>query len=217
MKKALYAMAARIDALSLRERVTLTVTSVLATFALFNYGFLQAISDKQDKVVQQIQLDTTALNTIRSQIQALSGMPNPNVLIENNQAALNAKLSALQQQLATVKQELVAPDDMPRWLQTLLTRNGLLELTDLRTLAVTPITPALKQADSNGTPVLYKHAVELTLTGSYQDLLRYMESIDKMPGRVYWQRAHLKVLSYPTSSLTLTLFTLSMDEKWLKL
>jgi MSHA biogenesis protein MshJ len=38
-----------------------------------------------------------------------------------------------------------------------------------------------------------------------------------MPTQLFWGRAELAVEQYPHSRLTLTLYTLSLDRKWIKL
>ncbi|MBC3875271.1 hypothetical protein [Undibacterium flavidum] len=64
---------------------------------------------------------------------------------------------------------------------------------------------------------IYKHEVELELEGNYLDMLEYIKALEAMPERVYWSRSTLKVLEYPKSSMTLRLFTLSLEKKWLNL
>jgi MSHA biogenesis protein MshJ len=64
---------------------------------------------------------------------------------------------------------------------------------------------------------VYKHGVELTLEGNYLDMLKYMDDVKSMPWQLFWGGANLKVDAYPKSTLTLTLFTLSLDKRWLYL
>jgi MSHA biogenesis protein MshJ len=59
--------------------------------------------------------------------------------------------------------------------------------------------------------------VELTARGSYLDMVDYMAALEALPTQLFWGRAQLDVEEYPTVRLTLTLYTLSLDEKWMKL
>ncbi|MNL80209.1 hypothetical protein D3C87_2070030 [compost metagenome] len=59
--------------------------------------------------------------------------------------------------------------------------------------------------------------MEVVLQGGYLDMLDYMESLENAPQQLFWGRAQLDARNYPTASLTLTLYTLSLDEKWMTL
>jgi MSHA biogenesis protein MshJ len=64
---------------------------------------------------------------------------------------------------------------------------------------------------------IYKHGVEITVQGSYLDILDYMTQLEGLPWQLFWGKAKLTVDEYPKATLTLTLFTLSLDRKWLNL
>jgi len=65
--------------------------------------------------------------------------------------------------------------------------------------------------------VLYRHGVELTVRGSYLDMIDAMGALEALPTQLFWGRAQLDVEDYPNARLTLTLYTLSLDPKWMKL
>ncbi len=64
---------------------------------------------------------------------------------------------------------------------------------------------------------IYQHGVEINVQGSYPDMLQYMSELEAMPWQLFWSKAKLTVDEYPKATLTLTLFTLSLDKKWLNL
>lgn len=72
-------------------------------------------------------------------------------------------------------------------------------------------------APGEGAP-LYRHGVEITVEGSYGDLMGYLSSLESMPGpRLLWGGIKLKVEKHPTVQLSLTVYTLSLDRAWLEL
>jgi MSHA biogenesis protein MshJ len=79
-----------------------------------------------------------------------------------------------------------------------------------------PESPAAQVVPKAGS-LLYRHGVEITLRGSYLDMIDYMNALETMPTQLFWGGAHLEAEDYPAARLTLTLYTLSLDEKWLKL
>ena len=65
--------------------------------------------------------------------------------------------------------------------------------------------------------LLYRHGVEIVVQGSYLEMINYMQALEALPVQLFWGGARLDAQQYPEARLTLTLYTLSLDEKWMKL
>ena len=81
-------------------------------------------------------------------------------------------------------------------------------------VAVAASSPA---PNADASPVLYRHGFELTLEGSYADLLAYLRALEGMPQHVLWGGVQFKVEQHPRALLTLRLYTLSLDRSWLEI
>lgn len=80
------------------------------------------------------------------------------------------------------------------------------------------ITPADKiEKQSALVPQIYRHEVVLELVGNYLDLLAYVQELEKKPWQLYWGQASLTVEQHPQAVLSLHVYTLSLDQKWLDL
>lgn len=66
-------------------------------------------------------------------------------------------------------------------------------------------------------PLLYRHGVRIVLAGAYADMVAYMEALERMPAQLFWGRAALDATEHDKATLTLTLYTLSLDDKWIAL
>lgn len=77
--------------------------------------------------------------------------------------------------------------------------------------------PATPASASKPRELLYRHGVEIVLQGSYLDMIQYMQGLEALPVQLFWGGARLDAEQWPQARLTLTLYTLSMDEKWMKL
>jgi hypothetical protein len=64
-------------------------------------------------------------------------------------------------------------------------------------------------------PAFYRHSMILTVKGNYLDILSYLNRLEKLPWRVFWKQANLIVEDYPTSILTVEIYTISRDEAWI--
>lgn len=88
--------------------------------------------------------------------------------------------------------------------------------------SIVPVPPAGAAPAAPRPPVkqeelLYRHGVQLVLQGSYLDMVAYMEQLERMPSQLFWGKAKLEAEDYPKTRLTLTLYTLSLDTKWITL
>jgi len=73
--------------------------------------------------------------------------------------------------------------------------------------AATPPAPAKN--------LVYKHGIELTVEGSYLDLLEYQSRLEKLPWRMFFARTRVNSVDYPKVFMTITLYTLSLEATWL--
>lgn len=224
MKERILILRARIDALSLRERgmVCLAACALLA-FAGHTL-VLAPMEEAQDALRSQIAQQRTEMTAID---EAITGRVQAFQL--DPDAASRARLNSLRQemgqlgdQLLAIEHGLLPPERMGPLVDGILRANGRLKLVSMRTLPVEPLAdkqapaPAAASA-SAGSPLLYRHGIEVTVRGNYLDMVDYMSALDAMPTRMFWGRAQLDVEEYPAARLTLTLHTLSLDRQWMKL
>jgi MSHA biogenesis protein MshJ len=77
--------------------------------------------------------------------------------------------------------------------------------------------PDAGKATDAQSPTLYRHGVQLTVEGSFADLLTYVQALEAMPQRMLWGDVNFKVEQYPRAALTLQLYTISRDRHWLEI
>ena len=130
---------------------------------------------------------------------------------------------------------LVPPEKMSTLLQGILNQNGKLHLVSLKTLPVSSLNEAIvpKAGETRNAAVpgkanaqaaqkateesLYRHGVEIVVQGSYFELMQYLAQLEKMPWQLIWGKANLRVVEHPVATLTLEVYTLSLEKKWLNL
>lgn len=223
----------KIDALTLRERVILFVLMLAGLWAVLDAALLapqeRASKEEQQKIKQaRLQL-AEAEQVLLMRATAPDPARDARQRLEMAQKTLETRLQAA----SSMQARLVAPKDQVRVLQGLLGAQPGLRLSRLETLPPEPVSepvanpqaarvavgpavesPASKPAEAPPA-ALYKHGVTLTLTGSYDALTRYMERLEHLPLGFYWARAELDAGGHPEISLTLTLYTLSLERTWL--
>jgi MSHA biogenesis protein MshJ len=65
--------------------------------------------------------------------------------------------------------------------------------------------------------LVYKHGVEIVIEGDYFDMVNYMTALEQMSWQLFWGKAKLTSDDSSKLSLTLTLYTLSLDKSWLNI
>lgn len=72
-------------------------------------------------------------------------------------------------------------------------------------------------ANNPSSAQVYRHEVEIVLQGTYLELLAVLQEMEKLPWQLYWAKASLRTDEHPQSTLSLRVFTLSLDQTWLDL
>ena len=66
-------------------------------------------------------------------------------------------------------------------------------------------------------PWLFKHALNITITGSYFETLDYLKSLESLAWHINWNSIDYQVDDYPLAITTFQIYTLSFEEQWLGL
>lgn len=155
------------------------------------------------------------------------------------------RIAEIDERLRRMESTLVSSQRMAALLEEMLRRNHALELVSLRNLPATSLLQSKDGAagkelndtqarmatqlrgDDNTAQqdpqkalaaqdgLLFKHGVEVTVAGSYGDLLGYLAQLEHMPQRLLWSSVRLTVEEYPRARLTFVVYTLSLDKAWL--
>lgn len=233
MKQYWEKLALRIDALSLRERVIVFAAAVLVLIMLVNVFLLDPQYTRQTELTKQIREQQSQIADAQNRIQQIvkARELDPDQTDRTRLRQLNEEAGRMSAALTDLQKRLVPPGKMANLLEDVLKRNDRLQLVSLKTLPVSALNDIAQdaKADKSSVPLaataeemsvvrtVYKHSVELTVQGSYMDMLSYMRELEALPWELFWGSAQLTVNEYPKATLTLTLFTLSLDRKWLDL
>jgi MSHA biogenesis protein MshJ len=202
MKQHWQRFAARIDEMTLRQRAMLFATVSLVVVAFAQVALIEPLLQRQKTLIERSTRDESQLAAVRAQIEGLlkedqhdSKDPAQLAVLQ-----LEARLAELEKSLAARKGAFVAPNRLPELLKNLLGPGRAIKLESLRTV------PAV-QVQSGAE--LYRHGLEMTLRGTYFDLMQYLSDLEKMPARLLWGGVELQVDKYPEVRLSVQVHTLS--------
>lgn len=213
-----------LEALSLRERAMVFAAGVALIGFLLWLGLLQPLVDRNHRLAAKLAGHNGLLATLGTQTDELRRLQavDPDAVVRDQLADIDRQLAEIEDAMVQQQGGMVAPGQMAALVKGLLGRTPGLQLVGLRTL---PVAPLMAPVDS-GTAAkpaagvetgLYQHGLDLTLEGRFGDLLAYATQLEGQPLHVLWSRTRIDALAYPKVTMTLTLYTLSLERTWLQL
>lgn len=217
--------AAQLNARNARERALIFIMVLAVVWSLLSALLFDPLMTKKKRLTLDRSQQQTQLQQLQVQIETIlhGGRVDPDAATRVRLAVLNQKLEQSRAALQSVQQNLVPPEKMARLLEDMLTQNRHLKLVSLKTLPVSGVLEAPSDAAPASTekkvpaagPAIYKHGVEIAVSGSYAELTQYLDTMEKLPWQMIWGKAEMRVVEYPVVTLTITLYTLSMDKTWM--
>lgn len=224
--------------LTSREQFLLLLTGVVAIFFVISYFFIEQKSAQVigfDRKSQEITLSNQTLNFSITEYQsALEQDPDEETRKKITQ--LEAKLGKIDEQLVHLTTELISPSEMRQALLKLLNLEpgvSLLsfELTGakpLLALAQQPSNAITEQASKNKAstaepisteePVglnLYQHGIKIKLSGEYFQLRNYLQRLEQLSWKFFWQDFQFEVKEYPNSEVDITIYSLGLTKEFI--
>lgn len=204
----------RVDSLSLRERVILFAGIVVALVVLWDAVLMQPLALRQKVAQQRLETLRGQLKTLNITIEQLLGArsTDPNAALRAKIQATQADIARLDARLATVTAGLVPPEQMAELLREVFAREHGLRFVRMQN---TPPEPLLKDQSAGANAALYRHGLTLVFEGRYADVVDYLQALERLKWRFYWDGLDLKVERYPLNRVTLKVHTLSFGKEYL--
>lgn len=197
-------LALRIDALSLRERGILLAVSLLVLYAIGDRLLLAPTLQR----IEQRQTEITELQSRLTTLQARAG-----VMQQSGQDPLaqrRARITELETQLAAQDAQfeaqlgrLVSPEQAAPLLRDVVASSPGLRLLGLQSAAGAPL---LTNGAHAGRIVRYD--MDVRVEGGYLAALGYLQRLERLPWRLFWDGLELHVQEHPRSTTQLKVYTL---------
>jgi MSHA biogenesis protein MshJ len=210
-----------INNLTTRERV-LVLLGILSVIYLLWDSFLISPIQSVNKALLGERLSTQEqmLNLETRRILANGLLKNSKKQdIEKEIQRYKKKIKDFDGKIVERLQGRVAAENMVSLLNDVLRKNERLELISINNL---PARPFVNQDEKNKDVQveaqlvgIYMHSLEMQLHGSYLDILAYLQSLEKLPWKVFWDQVSLDVLEYPKIKVTIRVHTFSLKDGWL--
>ncbi|MCD4689423.1 MAG: type II secretion system protein M [Desulfuromonadaceae bacterium] len=212
------------DARAPRERLVLTISLLVVLTLLWYVQLIEPLALHRQALATQINSTTATVSALDQAAGAIlaGAAQDPNAENRQQKVLLEEEIGRLDERLAALTGELISPQQMVAVLEEMLKRRRQLSLTRLENLPSEPMLespldppPFDSQAEKVQQRNLYRHPLRIELTGNYLEVLAYLQSLEQLPRKVYWQDLALSVEEYPQAKITVTVYTLSLKEDWI--
>lgn len=210
MKQRWQQLALRIDAMQLRERVFLFLTVIISCAALADTLWLSPAQTAHKQAIQRYTTQEAELQRLRNDLKSMAQPVDANESVRKEIAEANQRLDAINQEIRAVAPLAEGGPAIEQALVQFLRRQEGLTLLGTGTLqtagtgqANTPSSAAANQ------PVLARRGLELSVAGSYADLVRYVRTLENALPTLRWGNLQLKT-TQQAPEMTLQVFVVGV-------
>ena len=196
--------AARIDALSLRERAFLFVSVIACCMALADVVWLSPAQMAHKQVKQRFDTQSAELDRLREDLKTMAQPVDASKVVRDDLQREADQLEAVNQSISTLAPVAEGGPALEQVLVQFLRRHDGLTLLSVGTLAKElASTPGATAASM---PVgLTKRGLELKVSGPYPELVRYVKTLENALPSLRWGMMQLKSEKQPPE-LTLQVY-----------
>ena len=232
MSKPFNLLQSLINNLSTRERVLVLLGVLSIIYMLWDNFLITPMQTMTDNLVNQsMALQKQMVNLETRRILAnglLKNSKRKKILGEIK--VVEKKIKNFDGKIIERLQGRVAPQYMASMLNDVLKNNHDLQLISINNL---PAVPFVSHADGNKSnaektqknnktvtqnsqlPGIFLHSLELQLEGRYLDILNYLQSLEALEWKIFWDQVDLEVLEYPKVKVQIKVHTFSLKDGWL--
>ncbi|RQP25323.1 type II secretion system protein GspM [Piscinibacter terrae] len=216
----------RFMALARRERGLVMACALVLVLGLGALLFIEPAYKQRVQLQRQMEQQQKDLAALGPQVQALQQRQrNPDAAVQAQLKALRDQLQLADGEFAQVQRALVQPQEMGQLLGSLLQSHRGLQLVALKSVPVMSVSelvgapkvaaPASSVQNKDSRDAwLYRHGVEITVQGSYADMQAYLAALENLPRRVYWGELKMDAQKWPANTMTVTVYTISLEKTW---
>lgn len=206
----------RIDERSLRERALLFLAVMAAIYVAASSLVFAPLHKEQVRLEQQLNDKRAEIQVFDSKIQGFVAQAGQGEQDQRARlTALQAQLRGLDSAAGQMSKRLVPPKEMARLIEEVLRSHRELQLLKIESLPANPLNDKLANKELGTSGTIYRHGMRIQFRGGYGDIVSYLRALENLPWRMYWGEISLVTDQYPQSTVSLTLYTLSLDEAWI--
>jgi MSHA biogenesis protein MshJ len=203
----------RFENLSLRERGLVLLVIIGLIYAIWDFLLMQPLEEQRLHLSSLLQYKQKHLNTLNQTIQELK---NPSIepdANDDNYTLNNLRNQLLHQEnkIKFLTSTLISPQNMLKMLKSVLVPTSL-TLLKLET-QISQLSQPLSKINTSAQ--VFKHSLRIEFSGNHKDMLAYVRFLEDLPWKFYWDELDIVINNYPSTHITLTVYTFSRKAGWI--
>ncbi|MFZ2307814.1 MAG: hypothetical protein WAW73_14560 [Rhodoferax sp.] len=209
MKQRWQQLVTRIDAMNLRERVFLFLAIIVCTLALADTLWLSPAQMAYTQAKQRFSAQGVELTRLRAELQGTAQPVDASKAVRDEIAEIGLRMDAVNEDIRAVAPLAEGGPAIEQALVQFLRRQDGLTLLSTGTVKQdSPVATSAVAAGANA-PVLSRRGLELSVSGSYAELVRYVATLETALPTLRWGALQLKATKQPPE-LTLQVFVVGV-------
>ncbi len=213
-----------VDEQPLRQRLLLLAAIVAVFFTLWDAVLMRSSELREEQAESDTALLKKQVKALELEAEATLKKlaSDPNLERRKRKVELERQLAELDAGFNERTADLIPPSEMVRVLKELLGRDSGLQLVRLESVPASQLLAPDEELGSEGKvdlgkgPIrLFRHGLILEMSGDYMSVLRYVQALEQLPWKFFWESMTYQVQQWPTGKITLKLLSLSSEEGWI--
>lgn len=210
MKQRWQRLVTRVDAMNLRERVFLFLAVIVCTLALADTFWLSPAQIAYRQATQRVAAQGPELKRLRDELQGMAQQVDPGKAVRDETTQISLRLDAVNAEIRAVAPLAEGGPAIEQALVQFLRRQEGLTLLNTGTIQQDMPASAAPSA-ATGAPILSRRALELSVSGSYAELVRYVSTLETALPTLRWGLLQLKATKQPPE-LTLQVYVVGVPQ-----
>lgn len=199
-----------IDNLSITAKATVLIASVLIILFAWYYLLWSGFSIENNAINPKIKSAEQEIKAFQDQLSILESKFKEKQNAITAMEAEAAKAATGKPIIKEIKPRAITPNEMREILSHILTNKFKLSLLEFKTLPVN-IMPNSQQTEIK----TYEYGISIKFKGDFLSTVKYLEAIESLKWKLFWDKLEYKVTKYPMAEITLQIHTISNQEGWI--
>ena len=212
MKRYWLFLAAKVESMTLRERIFILVAG-LALIWMPGYSlWLEPAHARNEAMRSQLSGVQKSRKELEDQLAMVQSVAqaDPDAVLRGQLLHLRQRLQEVDEKMSLETVDLIAPERMPMVLQSLLAKAPGVTLSKIYSM------PGKPMLGDNERINLFQHGIHIEIQGSFFSFVNYLQKIEGLPERFYWRSLDYRVGNYPDATVILELYTLSSSKDFIR-
>ncbi len=192
--------------MSKREQILVVASLFLLVLMLWYVLIWSAIESKQKTYKSELARIKQEVVVLQSDVTLQNGRiaKDPNKMIEQKREQLRQAIKKLDVELGVYSKQLLTARGMMKALKDIT-----VDASGIEIKAVDVLPDEQQEGTEDSEHPLYRHGVRITFIANYFSTMAYLEKMESLPWRLFWDRLDYQVTKYPESEVLLQVHTLS--------